>query len=137
MTLTCDDLRINEDPVAARAMPTPTDGSKRPIGPVQMQAKGNVRIDGQVPAQGAFSAQADRASYEQVQGRVHPGRRHAHAGHAVAAHGGRRQFAADRGAQDSLRAHRRARSKSTAFSTSRSRPSDLQNARRPQAMRVK
>ena len=31
-----------------------------------MQAKGDVRIEGQVPAQGEFSVQADRASYEQA-----------------------------------------------------------------------
>jgi hypothetical protein len=64
--LTCDDLRLNEDAVAARALPAPADGSKRPIGPVQMLAEGDVRIEGQVPAQGEFSVQADRASYEQA-----------------------------------------------------------------------
>jgi hypothetical protein len=31
-----------------------------------MQAKGDVRIEGQVPSQGEFSVQADRASYEEV-----------------------------------------------------------------------
>ena len=66
MTLSCDDLRLNEDPIAARAMPTPADGRSKPIGPVQLQATGNVRIDGQVPKQGEFSVQADRASYEQA-----------------------------------------------------------------------
>ena len=30
-----------------------------------MHAKGDVRISGQVPAQGEFSVQADRASYDQ------------------------------------------------------------------------
>lgn len=64
--LTCDDLRLNEDAVAARAMAAQPDGSKRQIGPIQMAAKGDVRIDGQVPAQGEFSVQADVATYEEV-----------------------------------------------------------------------
>lgn len=64
--LTCDDLRLNEDAVAARAMAAQPDGSKRQIGPIQMSATGDVRIDGQVPAQGEFSVQADVATYEEV-----------------------------------------------------------------------
>jgi hypothetical protein len=65
MTLTSDDLRVNEDAVAARAAP-PTVAGKRQMGPIQMQASGDVRIDGKVPNQGEFSVQADRASYEQA-----------------------------------------------------------------------
>ncbi len=65
MTLTSDELRLNEDPVAARAAQPPA-ASKQQMGPIQMQAKGDVRIDGRVPNQGEFSVQADRASYEQV-----------------------------------------------------------------------
>jgi hypothetical protein len=66
MTLTCDALRLNEDPLAARAMTAaPNDPDKRPIGPVQMHASGNVNIAGQIPSQGDFSVQANRASYEQ------------------------------------------------------------------------
>jgi hypothetical protein len=66
ITLTCDDLRLNEDPLAARMSASANDGGKRPVGPVQLQAKGDVRIEGQVPAQGEFAVQADRASYEQA-----------------------------------------------------------------------
>jgi hypothetical protein len=33
---------------------------------VQAQALGNVRIDGQTPKSGAFSVQADRASYDKA-----------------------------------------------------------------------
>jgi hypothetical protein len=66
MTLTCDELRINEDPIAARSAPTTTAPESQPIGPIQLQASGNVRIDGQAPGQGPFSAQAGRASYEQA-----------------------------------------------------------------------
>jgi hypothetical protein len=66
MTLTCDEMRINEDPVAARMAASPGLGQNKPIGPLQLQAKGNVRIDGQSPQQGAFTAQAARASYEQA-----------------------------------------------------------------------
>jgi len=66
ITLTCDDLRLNEDAVAARTMPALPDGSKRQIGPIQMTAKGDVRIEGQVPKQGEFSVQADTATYEEI-----------------------------------------------------------------------
>jgi hypothetical protein len=67
MTLTCDDLRLNEDPLAARAVDrsnSPTVAGNKPIGPVQLQARGDVRIAGQMAAQGEFRIQADRASYE-------------------------------------------------------------------------
>jgi len=66
MTMTCNEMRINEDPVSARAMPDAAGGQKKTIGWIQFQAKGNVQIDGQAPKHGAFSAQADRASYEQA-----------------------------------------------------------------------
>jgi lipopolysaccharide export system protein LptA len=65
MTLACDEMRINEDPVAARLAANTQSPDSRPFGPVQLQAVGNVRIDGQTPAQGAFTAQAARASYEE------------------------------------------------------------------------
>jgi hypothetical protein len=65
ITLTCDDLRLNEDPMSARAVASVAPGSKRPLGQVQMLAKGDVRITGQVPAQGEFSVQADVATYDQ------------------------------------------------------------------------
>jgi hypothetical protein len=59
-------LRVNEDPVAA----TPRGNDLKlatgsPLGPMQMTAAGNVRIDGQSPKQGMFYATADRASYTQ------------------------------------------------------------------------
>jgi hypothetical protein len=56
-------MRINEDPMAAR--PAPNDLQKKLVGPINFVASGNVRIDGQTPKQGAFSAQADQARYEQ------------------------------------------------------------------------
>jgi hypothetical protein len=65
MTLTSDQLRINEDPVAARAAPAPGSTSQ-PIGPVQLVADRNVRIDGRSPTHGAFSARAARVSYDQA-----------------------------------------------------------------------
>jgi hypothetical protein len=65
VTLQCDELRLNEDPIAARSEADATNVEGRPIGPIQMRAKGNVRIDGQEPGQGAFAVQADRASYDQ------------------------------------------------------------------------
>jgi hypothetical protein len=63
MTMTCDNMRINEDPMAAR--PAANDLQKKLVGPINFVASGNVRIDGQTPKQGAFSAQADQARYEQ------------------------------------------------------------------------
>lgn len=67
MSLTCDDLGLNEDPLVAHTPPLPPNNTeKRPVGPVQMHASGNVRISGQIPAQGDFAIQADRASYEQL-----------------------------------------------------------------------
>jgi hypothetical protein len=66
MTLACDQLRVNEDPVAARAAASAYDVGGRRMGPVQLLAQGNVRIDGQTTAQGVFGAQCDRASFEQA-----------------------------------------------------------------------
>lgn len=64
MTMTCDEMRVNEDPVAART--AAASGQKSVVGPIQFQAIGNVRIDGQAPEQGPFTAQAARASYEAI-----------------------------------------------------------------------
>jgi hypothetical protein len=69
ITMTCDDLRLNEDPLAARAQANqanPANPAGRPMGDIQMQARGDVRIDGQTLSQGEFSIQANRASYEHV-----------------------------------------------------------------------
>jgi hypothetical protein len=62
MTMTCDAMRINEDPIAAMS-PAPN-GQERTVGPIQFHATGDVRIEGQVPNQGPFSAQAETATYE-------------------------------------------------------------------------
>jgi hypothetical protein len=66
ITLNCDALRLNEDPVAARAVASSTPDAAKRIGPVQLNATGAVEIRGQVPAQGDFTVQAERASYEQA-----------------------------------------------------------------------
>ena len=68
VTLTCDDLRVNEDPVATtlRRAKDPYKVPSRAMGPVQLRAEGNVRIDGESPSQGMFAAQANRATYEQA-----------------------------------------------------------------------
>ncbi len=66
ITLTSDRLRVNEDSLSASRPPQPAGLGKTPLGPVQFQANGNVRIDGQSPRQGMFAATAERASYEQV-----------------------------------------------------------------------
>jgi hypothetical protein len=63
-TLSCDELRVNEDPLAAKAAAVPNSTGAKPMGAIQLQAKSNVRIDGQSLAQGQFSIQADRATYD-------------------------------------------------------------------------
>lgn len=64
ITLTCDNLRLNEDAVAARDAAAA--GNKTARMPVQMMAQGDVRIAGQVPKQGEFSVQAGSATYEEA-----------------------------------------------------------------------
>jgi hypothetical protein len=65
ITLTSNELRINEDPVAAsRAAAMGSSGKS--LGPVQLHAVGNVRIDSDSPTQGKFAATAERAAYEQA-----------------------------------------------------------------------
>ena len=67
LTLTSDQLRVNEDSLAANRRPQQLAPFRNsPLGPVQFQANGNVRIDGQSPKQGIFAATADRVSYEQA-----------------------------------------------------------------------
>jgi hypothetical protein len=66
ITLTSDRLRVNEDSLSASRPQHSARLSKTPLGPVQFQANGNVRIDGQSPKQGMFAATAERVSYEQV-----------------------------------------------------------------------
>jgi hypothetical protein len=66
ITLTSDRLRVNEDSLSASRPQQPAQIGKTPLGPVQFQASGNVRIDGQSPKQGMFAATADRVSYEQI-----------------------------------------------------------------------
>jgi hypothetical protein len=66
LTLTSDELGINEDPLAARNRPQgPAQIGGQSLGPIQLRATGNVRIEGQSPTQGAFNATAERVSYEQ------------------------------------------------------------------------
>jgi hypothetical protein len=66
ITLTSDRLRVNEDALSASRPQQPARRGTTSFGPVQFQAAGNVRIDGQSPKQGMFAATADRVSYEQV-----------------------------------------------------------------------
>jgi hypothetical protein len=61
MTMTCDAMRINEVPAATMAA-TPDPQAKKLQ--FQFHASGDVRIDGQVPNHGPFSAQAETATYE-------------------------------------------------------------------------
>jgi hypothetical protein len=67
MTLACDDLQLNENPLAAKAAAaapnSATPGAKQ-MGAIIMQARSNVKIAGETQAQGQFSIQADRATYD-------------------------------------------------------------------------
>jgi hypothetical protein len=66
ITLTSDRLRVNEDALSASRPQQPARRGTTSFGPVQFQAAGNVRIDGQSPKQGTFAATAERVSYEQA-----------------------------------------------------------------------
>ncbi len=63
MTLSCDELRLNEDPQGAKTAANPMSAGAKPMA-IQAYATSNVRIAGQTPTQGDFRIQADRASYE-------------------------------------------------------------------------
>ncbi|MEX2092560.1 MAG: hypothetical protein WD971_07770, partial [Pirellulales bacterium] len=66
LTLTSEKLRINEEALTANhRMRELAQVSGSPIGPVQMTADGNVKINGQSPAKGEFFATAERVSYTQ------------------------------------------------------------------------
>jgi hypothetical protein len=65
VTMSSDDLNVNEDPIAARNT-AEQGGSSGKLGPVQMRATGSVQIDGQSPDQGIFAANSASASYEQA-----------------------------------------------------------------------
>lgn len=66
LTLTSEELRINENPLWASRRPQEIKAaSGSPIGPVQLMAGGNVRIEGESPKRGSFAAVAERASYDQ------------------------------------------------------------------------
>jgi lipopolysaccharide export system protein LptA len=68
MILSCDELRLNEDPAAAQAARKANNGGpqQQSMGAIEMHAGGNVHIEGQSAAQGQFTVQADRASYEKA-----------------------------------------------------------------------
>jgi hypothetical protein len=66
VTLSSDDLNVNEDPIAARNKVEKEGQGSGKLGPVQLRATGSVQIDGQSPGQGVFAANAASASYEQL-----------------------------------------------------------------------
>ncbi len=61
VTLTCETLELNEDPLARRQ--PRANGSK--LGPIEIRAIDNVEIEGRSEANGVFQAQAAVASYIQ------------------------------------------------------------------------
>lgn len=64
--LLCDELRANEDPLAKRPATPAAAGQDQPFGYVQLQALGNVRLEGQSSQHGTFGAQATRAVFEEA-----------------------------------------------------------------------
>ena len=67
MTLTSNALRIDEDPMSASRRPLELATIQgKSIGPVQLKAIGNVKIEGRSLKQGLFTATANSASYDQV-----------------------------------------------------------------------
>jgi hypothetical protein len=64
--LLCDELHMSENPIAARAESGGFAAADRPLGPVLLQAIGNVRIDGQSAEGRTFWAHGEKASYEQA-----------------------------------------------------------------------
>jgi hypothetical protein len=70
LVLSCNELWVNEDPLHSQS-PEPYSVGRRPMGPVQLRAEGNVRIDGLLANQGTFGAEADWASYEQAKDLFH------------------------------------------------------------------
>ncbi|MGD9635812.1 MAG: hypothetical protein AB7G28_02100 [Pirellulales bacterium] len=67
LMITSEELRVNEDPVQANHRTRDLrQAAGTQLGPLQLSAMGNVRIDGQSPKQGVFAATADRASYTQI-----------------------------------------------------------------------
>jgi hypothetical protein len=64
ITLSADKLRLNEDPLAARAAAARGGNDKRTVEAVQLRAEGDVRIAGQMRQQGDFTVQATAASYD-------------------------------------------------------------------------
>jgi hypothetical protein len=63
--LHCDRLSINEDPAYVRPASNPNEPGGRQMGPMQVRAERNVRIDGR-SEQGTFGARGDFASYDHV-----------------------------------------------------------------------
>jgi lipopolysaccharide export system protein LptA len=72
MILSCDNLGINEDPIAVRAarQPVGLNMANRQVGPIQMRAVGNVTLEGDLENSGIFAARGNLASFDQQKDRV-------------------------------------------------------------------
>ncbi|MEN1678114.1 MAG: hypothetical protein AAGJ46_00865 [Planctomycetota bacterium] len=64
-TLQCDQLRVNEDPLASR-LAAPAGVSQGTLAPLELTAVGHVRLEGASDDGGSFNAQSSRASYNQL-----------------------------------------------------------------------
>jgi lipopolysaccharide export system protein LptA len=65
VTMRCETLVVGEDPVAAR-LASPSLGDKRPMGPLEVQAIGNVAIEGRNKDLELFQAEGAKATYNQA-----------------------------------------------------------------------
>jgi hypothetical protein len=73
ITMSCDVLTVNEDPLVKHGSQPPV-GNSAPLGgfadvelgPIEMLAQGNVLIHGGDDRRGLYTARAERASYDQI-----------------------------------------------------------------------
>lgn len=64
LTIECEVLRANEDPMAARAARGPGETGGNPFGPIQLHAERNVKIDARSKTQARLRANAATATYD-------------------------------------------------------------------------
>jgi lipopolysaccharide export system protein LptA len=64
LTIECEKLKANEDPMATQIARSNDEVGKNQFGPIQLQAEGNVRIDGRSKTQARMRAEANTATYD-------------------------------------------------------------------------
>jgi len=64
LTIECEKLMANEDPMAARIAADKDEAGNNQFGPIQLHAEGNVRIDGRSKTQARMRAEANTATFD-------------------------------------------------------------------------